>query len=42
MASKDKRIEDINKVTKNPQGGKAFGNNLKALEQKLDDVAKRV
>jgi hypothetical protein len=38
--NKDKRVEDIAKVQANPQGGKSFGNNLKTLEQKLDQIAK--
>jgi hypothetical protein len=34
----DKPVEDINKIKSNPQGGKAFGRQLKVQESDLDRI----
>jgi len=37
----DKRVEDINKIIHNPQGGKVFGQQLKNQENDLDSIGRR-
>ena len=38
MASQDKVYEDVNKIKKNIQGGKAFGAALSSFEKELDQI----
>jgi len=38
MASQDKVYEDVNKIKKNVQGGKAFGAAISTFEKELDQI----
>eukprot|EP01118_Nematostelium_gracile_P005096 TRINITY_DN1610_c0_g1_i1.p1 TRINITY_DN1610_c0_g1~~TRINITY_DN1610_c0_g1_i1.p1 ORF type:complete len:156 (+),score=60.30 TRINITY_DN1610_c0_g1_i1:78-545(+) len=41
MAKEEKRVEDISKILRNPQGGKQFAQSLKVQESDLDRIGKQ-